>query len=124
MVVVTGGRQPGDRYTEATTGYDYLRAHGVPDAAILKEVHGRTTWESLRSASNFLHARNIERVILVSDSYHSKRLLGIAAEVGLDARVSPSEERLSRATRLRAEVRETIAVGFGRIVGYHVLDHR
>ena len=42
---VTGGRQEGDRFTEATTGYNWLRARGVPDENILKEVQGRTTFE-------------------------------------------------------------------------------
>ena len=35
LVVVTGGRQQGDRFTEATVGYNFLRDHGVPDDAIL-----------------------------------------------------------------------------------------
>lgn len=46
VVVVTGGRQPGDKFTEATASADYLIAHGVPDAQILREVSGRTTWDS------------------------------------------------------------------------------
>lgn len=41
LVVVTGGRQPGDRYTEATTGYNYLRDHGLSDEVIRKEVQGK-----------------------------------------------------------------------------------
>lgn len=124
VIVVTGGRQPGDRFTEATSGYDYLRAHGVPDGAIRKEVQGRTTWESLRAASTFLHAEGIDDVFLVSDGYHSKRALGIAHEVGLQARVSPARTPMSSTTRLRAQVREAVAVGIGRLVGYRVLDHR
>ena len=39
-IVLTGGRQEGDRFTEATSGYNYLRNQGVPDAALLKEVDG------------------------------------------------------------------------------------
>lgn len=124
VIVVTGGREPGDRFTEATAGYDYLRAHGVPDAAIRREVHGRTTWESLRASAVFLHDEGIDDVFLVSDGYHSKRALGIAHEVGLHARVSPSGTPMSTRARLRAEFREAIAVGLGRIVGYRLLDHR
>ena len=60
-IVVTGGRQEGDKYTEATTGYNYLRAHGVPDGALMKEVDGKSTWESLeasaRRAPSWLLAR-------------------------------------------------------------------
>lgn len=124
VVVVTGGRQQGDRFTEATAGYDYLRARGVPDSAIRKEVHGRTTWESLRATSTFLHDEGIDDVFIVSDGYHSKRALSIADEVGLDARVSPSKTPMSTGTRLRADLRETVAVGLGRIIGYRALDHR
>jgi vancomycin permeability regulator SanA len=124
VMVVTGGRRPGDRYTEATTGYNYLRAHGVPDSAIRKEVKGGTTWESLQAAARFLHAEHIDHVILVSDGYHSLRLLEIAGEVGLHARVSPSRERLSRATRLHYQLRETVAVAIGRVTGFHLLDRR
>lgn len=124
VIVVTGGRQQGDRFTEATTGYNFLRDHGVPDRAIRKEVHGRTTWESLDSAAAFLHEEDIDRVILVSDGYHSKRLLGIAHEVGLHARVSPSHEPMSTGARTRAQFREAVAVSIGRITGYHLLDHR
>lgn len=124
VVVVTGGRQQGDRFTEATAGYDYLRARGVPDSAIRKEVHGRTTWESLRATSTFLQQEGIDDVFIVSDGYHSKRALGIADDVGLDARVSPSKTAMSTGTRLRADLRETIAVGLGRIIGYRALDHR
>lgn len=124
VIVVTGGRQAGDRFTEATAGYDYLRNHGVPDEAIRKEVQGRTTWGSLRATSTFLHDEGIDDVFLVSDGYHSKRALGIAHEVGLRARVSPIHTSMSTSTRLRAELRETVAVGIGRIIGYRLLDHR
>ena len=50
MIVVTGGRQPGDRFTEATASATYLHEHGVPDAAILRETTGRSSWESLAAA--------------------------------------------------------------------------
>lgn len=124
LIVVTGGRQPGDRYTEATAGYDWLRARGVPDAAILKEVTGRSTWEEMEAAARFLHARGIDDVLLVSDSYHSFRLLQIAGEVHLHAQVSPTPDHPSTGTQFRYLVRETLAVAAGRIVGYHILDHR
>ncbi len=124
IIVVTGGRQEGDRFTEATAGYDYLRGHGVPDEAIRLEVQGRTTFESLRATSTFLHDEGINDVFIVSDGYHSKRALGIADEVGLQARVSPSQMSMSTGSRLRAQLRETVAVGLGRLVGYRVLDHR
>jgi len=118
VVVVTGGRQTGDRFTEATTGYNYLRAHGVPDAAIRKEVQGRTTYESLAAVARFLGKEGIDDVLLVSGPAHTKRLSGIATAVGLHAAVSPTRGSPDG----RSLVRETIAVSAGRIIGYRRLE--
>lgn len=118
LVVVTGGRQEGDRFTEATVGYNYLRARGVPDQAIRKEVQGHTTYESLAATARFLRTEGVDRVILVSGPAHSKRLDGIADAVGLDAVISPADGSAS----LRSLARETVAVSIGRILGYRRLE--
>ena len=117
-IVLTGGRRAGDRFTEATTGYNYLRRHGVPDEALLKEVDGTSTWESLAASARFLIDRGQTKVVLVTDGYHAKRVGAIADELGLDASVSPSRNRLSAASELRQLLRETVAVSIGRIIGY------
>ena len=92
MIVVTGGRQPGDRFTEATAAATYLHAHGVPDDAILRETSGRSSWESLAAAGQFLKDKDMTRVVLVSDPYHAARIDDIAEEVGLDAVTSPTRD--------------------------------
>lgn len=117
-IVVTGGRQEGDRFTEATAGYNYLRRRGVPDEAIRKEVQGHTTYESLAAVARFLGSESIDDVVLVSSPSHTKRLSHIASAVGLDAATSPSSESVS----LRALTRETVAVSVGRLAGYRRLD--
>lgn len=125
-IVLTGGRQEGDRFTEATAGYNYLRARGVPDEALLKEVDGTSTWESLRASARFLLAEDLSRVVLVTDDYHAYRVEAIAEDIGLDATVSPTDSRLSTSGRLRQLARETAAVAVGRIIGYDRLfriDH-
>ncbi len=38
VIVVTGGKEPGDLFTEATAGATYLAAKRVPQAQILREV--------------------------------------------------------------------------------------
>lgn len=118
MIVVTGGRQQGDRYTEATTGYNYLRAKGVPDGSIRKEVQGRTTYESLASVARFLRKEGIDDVLLVSGPAHSKRLSGIADDVGLRAAISPTDA----SPDIQSLVRETVAVSAGRLIGYRRLE--
>ncbi|MEZ5139618.1 MAG: YdcF family protein [Acidimicrobiales bacterium] len=118
IIVVTGGRQEGDRFTEATAGYNELRSRGVPDEAIRKEVQGRTTYESLAATARFLADEGIDDVVLVSSPSHAARLAGIAEDVGLDAAVSPADGGAS----LRSLLRETAAVSAGRLVGYRRLE--
>lgn len=120
-IVVTGGRQAGDVFTEATTGYNYLRDRGVADAALLKEVGGHNTYESLAASARFLRARDLTDVLLVTDGYHAFRVRAIAEDLGLQAVVSPTDTRLSRGSELRQLVRETAAVSVGRIIGWNRL---
>ena len=119
LIVVTGGRQAGDRFTEATVGYDVLRRQGVPDAAILKEVQGRTTYESLASTRRFLSKAGLDDVILVSGPATAERLAGIAGDLGFRAAVSPSPG----SPGIGQLTRETMAVSLGRIIGYRRLDN-
>jgi uncharacterized SAM-binding protein YcdF (DUF218 family) len=117
-IVLTGGRQEGDRFTEATAGYNYLRAEGVPDEHLLKEVDGHSTWESLAASARFLVERDLTDVVLVTDGFHAYRVEAIAEDLGLDATVSPSGSRLSGTNEIRQLVRETAAVALGRVIGY------
>ncbi len=117
FVVVTGGKQPGDRFTEATASASYLRAEGIPENKILREVNGRSSFQSLADSATFLKQRGLTKVVLVSDAYHAARIEGIAEEVGLDASVSPTPEtRGSR--RVSRYAKETLAVAAARIVGF------
>jgi uncharacterized SAM-binding protein YcdF (DUF218 family) len=119
LIVVTGGKQPGDVYTEATSSADYLIGRGVPDEDILREVSGTNSWESLAAASRFLKARNIKTVLMVSDAFHSYRIDAIAQELGLDPHPSPTRTSpITGFSVTRHLVRETAAVAVGRIVGY------
>lgn len=117
-VVLTGGRREGDRFTEATAGYNYLRREGLPDEALLKEVHGSNTYESLAATARFLRVQERTVVVLVTDGYHAYRVGAIADDLGLDAAVSPSVSRLSNTSELRQVLRETIAVSVGRVIGW------
>src|SRR5436309_12223728 len=54
IVVVTGGKEPGDRFTEASASADYLAAKGIPQEKVLREVQGRNSWQSLASSAAFL----------------------------------------------------------------------
>lgn len=118
LIVVTGGRQEGDRFTQALAGYRYLRDRGVPDEQLLLEVDGTSTYTEMAATARILRNRDLSSVLMVSDGYHSMRLLAIAREVGLDGSVSPT----STSFGLSSLTRETAAVALGRIVSFRRLD--
>jgi vancomycin permeability regulator SanA len=113
-IVLTGSKQAGDRYTEAYAGFHYLRNRGVPEKDLLIVDNGKNTWESLEASVRQFDRKGIQGVVLVSDPYHSERLLGIAGEVGMDATVSPTSESPTFGQLFR----EAGIVSVGRIIGY------
>lgn len=123
-IVVTGGNQPGDRFTEAGASANYLLSKGVPDADILRETSGQTSWQSLAATASFLEDRNIHDVLLVSDPFHSFRITAMAGELGLDGHASPTRSSpISGMANVRYMARETVAVAVGRVIGYRREAH-
>ena len=119
VVVVTGGRQPGDRFTEAEASARYLIERGVPETAILAEHEGRTTYESMVAVSALLEARGDRSVLLVTDPSHSLRSRLIAEEVGLEAVVAPTSTSVERGGRAFVRhVKEAGGVAVGRLTGF------
>jgi uncharacterized SAM-binding protein YcdF (DUF218 family) len=120
QIVLTGSKQPEDRFTEAFAGYRYLTQQGVPDEALTIVDDGASTYESLAAASRVLRDQGDERVLLVSDSYHNRRLKGIASELGLDAFVAPT----AGSPTFGQIVGETGRVAVGELIGYRRLFNR
>jgi uncharacterized SAM-binding protein YcdF (DUF218 family) len=119
-IMLTGGRLPGDTFTEASAGAAYLMRAGIPESALLLETQGRNSWESLAAAAQILRDRDLTKVVLVTSPYHSLRVERIAEEVGLDGYASPAKDAPDRATFAKLS-RETVAVAVGRIIGFHRL---
>ncbi|MGD0861850.1 MAG: YdcF family protein [Candidatus Limnocylindrales bacterium] len=88
--VVTGGKLPGDVYTEAATERNYAVAHGVPASAILGETTGGTTLESIRNVKALLDLHGLHTALFVSDRTHMLRVLRLAQDQGIEAWGSPT----------------------------------
>lgn len=117
QIVLTGSKQEGDRFTEAFAGYRYLTAQGVPESALTIVDDGASTYESLAAARRVLRQQDADRVVLVSDSYHNRRLQGIARELGMEPYVAPTDGSPS----LRQLAGETGRVAVGELIGYRRL---
>lgn len=119
-VVVTGGKQVGDRFTEAESGREYLAERGMPAAVIQVEPRGTSTFSSLETVAQQLANR---RVVVVSDPYHVLRARLVASELGLDADVSATRTSVIRGVdALRRNMREALGVMVGRVSGFRQLE--
>lgn len=117
-IVTTGGRQPGDEYTEAEAGKNFLVERGVPADAITAVAEGSDTLGSLQAVAARARQDGWRSALLVSDPWHSLRARTMARDVGLDAWVSPTRSGpavQTRETQLRYIVRETGGLLFYRL---------
>jgi uncharacterized SAM-binding protein YcdF (DUF218 family) len=89
-LVVTGGKLPADRTTEAATARAWAIANGVPEEAILAEDEGRTTLESLEAVGLIFRRHGFRSGLFVSDQTHMLRVLRMAADQGMVAWGSPT----------------------------------
>lgn len=112
QIVVTGGRQLGDPFTEGEVGVRYLASRGVPPEALLAETRSRTTFENLSNARLSLPPDT--PVTLVTDEAHAIRALALAHGLHMNANANPSV--LSRQTSWQYLLREKLA-----LVAYAVL---
>lgn len=90
VLIVTGGKAPGDRTTEAAAARAWAEDHGVPPGAILAEDGGRTTLESLEAVAAILRDHRLRSAVFVSDRTHMLRVLRIATDEGIIALGSPT----------------------------------
>nr|WP_143336658.1 YdcF family protein [Corynebacterium pacaense] len=85
-VYTVGGKLPGDRFSEAAVGREFLLREGVDPDLIRVHPHGSDT----RGSYADLDPREVGRVLIVTDPNHSYRAVRIARRMGFDAAPSPT----------------------------------
>ena len=119
-IMVTGGKESGDHFTEAEASARYLEAHGVPAGDVL-EATGRDSWENLSLAAPQLRKIDATTVLLVTDPFHEARSLAIASDLGFTAYPTPTHTSPIRGlSTVPYFAKETVGVALGRIIGF---DH-
>lgn len=124
VIVVTGGNQPGDRFTEADASRDYLVDRGVPTSAIVAEATSHSTWEAMSNLRRIADDGNlpIDDIVVVTDPFHSLRSRLIADEAGFDATTSSTRTGPIRgAKNFEKHLKEALGVALGRIIGFERL---
>lgn len=122
LIVVTGYKEVGDHFTEAEAGARYLEAHGVPASAI-SQVGGSDSYENLADAETVLGPRGDRSVLIATDPFHEDRSMAIASSVGLVPHPDPTRTSpINGLSTVPYFLKETVAVGLGRIFGYRELS--
>jgi uncharacterized SAM-binding protein YcdF (DUF218 family) len=118
VIVTVGGSRPGDRFTEAAAGSNYLVDQGVPRSAITAVGVGRDTLSSLRAVAALFKQRGWHRAVLVTDPWHELRSRRMAEDLGIKAATSPTRSGPAvhtRSTEFHYVERETMAFLYYRL---------
>jgi uncharacterized SAM-binding protein YcdF (DUF218 family) len=118
-IVVLGAGQPGEDFTEAEAGAQYLLGEGVPGEAVIPSPRGKTTWQSLRAAAQLMEQQGFRSAFLVSDPWHNLRVRRMARDLGIEGYVSATWHSAARsqATRMSGYTREVFAYLYYRVFG-------
>jgi uncharacterized SAM-binding protein YcdF (DUF218 family) len=117
-IAVTGGKRPGDHFTEAGVSATYLEGKGVPASKVLVGS-GTDTWMNVATVLPKLTAHHITTVITVTDPFHEDRAMAISSSQGLTPFASPVRNSPTVKHSLwKYYAKETFEVGIGRIIGY------
>jgi uncharacterized SAM-binding protein YcdF (DUF218 family) len=113
-VIVTGGKEPGDQFTEAQAARKYLESKGIPSDRILGQDVGRNTLESLKSVHDVAIHHDIHSLLLVSDPLHGERIKTIATDLGFHPVYASPDSYVqlnrSRATKAGELIHETASL--------------
>jgi uncharacterized SAM-binding protein YcdF (DUF218 family) len=126
-IITVGGGAPGDRTTEAASGFYWLVDHGVGKKYVDSIPYGRDTFASTESYVSVMQKLNLKSAIIVTDQYHCLRAITMAEDLKISATCAPTKTGPASTTNssLRYLVRETGAylayVTLGRH-GIHLTD--
>ena len=123
VVVTVGGKETGDRFTEAEAGRDYMAKAGITATALLAVPKGVDTLESMRDVAAVFGQHGWHSAVLVTDPWHAMRAQKMADDAGIDAVSSPTRQGPAvetRTTQFKYILRETAAYLLYRATGASV----
>jgi uncharacterized SAM-binding protein YcdF (DUF218 family) len=96
--------------------------HGVPADVIQMEDTAHSTWESIDNFAEIADQAGWDRVLIVTDPFHSLRSRLIAQELGFTAYTSPTTTSpVQGREELMKEIKEALGISLGRIIGFERL---
>lgn len=122
LIILTGGKEKGDVYTESEAGTTYLHDRGVPLSDIL-QAGGNTTYQNVADAAPQLLARHVTTVLVTTDPFHEDRSMAISSSLGLTPSPTPTKTSpITGWSTVPYFLKEAVGVGLGRVIGFNHLD--
>ena len=120
-ILTVGSRAPGDRTTEAASGFYWLVDHGISRKYVDSIPYGRDTLASTESYVNVMKKLGLKSAIIVTDQYHCLRAITMAEDLKISATCAPTKTGPASTTNssFRYLVRETGAYLAYVTVGRH-----
>lgn len=106
-IVTVGGKQVGDRYTEAGAGRQWLIEQGVDSSKVTAIKAGSNTLDSMQDVAALAEREGWTSITLVSDPVHMARSKAIATRLGLDVSTNPTVAGDGTAITQQYTLRET-----------------
>lgn len=116
-IVTVGGKQNGDRFTEANAGLQWLVANGVDAHNVTAVPAGADTLESLKEVARVANLNGWHSITIDSDPSHMARSLAIANRLGFEGHTNPTTSGDGSAVTDDYVNRETLA-----LIGFEVLQ--
>ncbi|HET8617270.1 MAG TPA: YdcF family protein [Actinomycetales bacterium] len=89
-VLTLGGKQPGDRFTEAEAGKGWLQDHGVPAGSVVAVGEGTNTLQSVQAAAEVMKHQGWTSAVVVTDPWHELRSTTMLRDQGVTVYGSPT----------------------------------
>lgn len=106
-IITVGGKQPGDRFTEAQAGKKYLVALGMQRSKVFAVPMGSDTYESIAAIALLMKIKKWKSVTVVSDPAHVARSKIIMQAFGFEAFSSPTKSGPGTEVTIEYLIRET-----------------
>ncbi|KRN27899.1 hypothetical protein IV38_GL001738 [Lactobacillus selangorensis] len=95
-LIVSGGRDPGQKGTEAEAMQAYLLAHQIPQGQIILENQARSTFQNLQFSEKIIQQRQFQRPVVVTSNFHVLRATMMARKQKLSWRGCGADTPLNR----------------------------
>ncbi|HUB68663.1 MAG TPA: YdcF family protein [Candidatus Methylacidiphilales bacterium] len=107
LILLCGGTAP-DGTDEAAVMGQYLQDHGVPGSALVEDHQGGSTDLAARHAAEFMKARGVDSVLVITQYYHITRVKLALRHVGI-TQIAQAHVGKLRTEDAREILREAVA---------------